>query len=102
MKQKLQILSSEVKEGVGKKSGQAYKMIVCQCVLTDIETGEIKVGELTMPKDHSEPLPGEYEAEFKIGIDYQTKKIGGILVSLKPLARPRPEAKPSIGGQSLA
>lgn len=97
MKQNLQILSSELKEGVGKKSGSAYKMTICQCVVTDGETGEIKVGELTLPKDHPTPAPGTYEAEFKIGVDYQTKKIGGVLVSLKPYTpRPAQPASPKL------
>lgn len=93
MKQNLQILSSENKSGIGKKTGSAYSMTICQCVVTDSETGEIKVGELTLPKDYATPAPGIYEAEFKIGIDYQTKKIGGVLVGLSPVSRP--ESKPS-------
>ncbi len=95
MKQNLQILSSELKAGIGKKTGAAYSMTICQCVVTDAETGEIKVGELTLPKDHETPVPGVYEAEFKIGIDYQTKKIGGLLVALKPLGRLAPSAQPN-------
>ena len=83
MKQNIQILSSELKAGIGKKTGAAYSMTICQCVVTDSESGEIKVGELTLPKGHVAPEPGLYEAEFKIGIDYQTKKIGGILVALR-------------------
>lgn len=93
MKQILQVLSSETKSGIGKKSGSAYSMTICQCVVTDSETGEIKVGELTLPKDQPVPVSGVYEATFKIGIDYQTKKIGGVLVSLLPI-KSRPEIKP--------
>lgn len=93
MKQNLQVLSAETKSGVGKKSQTAYSMVICQCVVTDSETGEIRVGELTMPKDAEAPAPGHYEAEFKIGVDYQTKKIGGVLVALRPLGS-RPENKP--------
>jgi hypothetical protein len=96
MKQKLTILSSELKAGIGKKTGSPYSMTICQCVVADSETGEIKVGELTLPKEHETPLPGDYEAEFKIGIDYQTKKIGGLLVALKPLGRPSPSAQPNL------
>lgn len=96
MKQNLQVLSAETKSGVGKKSGSAYSMIICQCVVTDSETGEIRVGELTMPKDAEAPAAGMYEAEFKIGVDYQTKKIGGVLVALRPLGS-RPESK-LLGG----
>ena len=94
MKQQLQVLSSEVKEGVGKKSGSPYKMTICQCVLTDTETGEIRVGELTLPKDMEAPA-GLYDAEFKIGVDYQTKKIGGVLIALHPVAKPE-ASKPAI------
>lgn len=94
MKQILQVLSAETKSGIGKKSNAAYSMIICQCVVTDAETGEIKVGELTMPKDAEAPAAGMYEAEFKIGIDYQTKKIGGVLVALRPM-NSRSENKPA-------
>ena len=94
MKQKLTILSSELKSGIGKKTGSAYSMTICQCIVADSDSGEIKVGELTLPKDHESPVPGDYEAEFKIGIDYQTKKIGGVLVALKSLGRSSP-AQPS-------
>lgn len=92
MKQVIEILSAKEKSGIGSKSQKAYSMIICQCIVTDADTGEINVGELTMPKDSSVPAPGKYEAEFKIGIDYQTKKIGGILVGLVPVSQSR---KPS-------
>lgn len=97
MKQNIQVLSAETKAGIGKKSGSAYSMVICQCVVTDSETGEIKVGELTMPKDHEIPVAGLYEAEFKVGIDYQTKKIGGLLVSLKPISKGFNSAPPPAG-----
>lgn len=100
MKQNLQVLSAEIKAGTGKKSGQPYSMIICQCVVTDAETGEIRVGELTMPKDAEAPVAGIYEAEFKIGVDYQTKKIGGVLVALRPLGS-RPESKPLASAPKL-
>lgn len=95
MKQILQILSTEEKSGIGKKSGTAYSMLISQCVVTDTDTGEIKVGELTLPKDHPKPDPGIYEAEFKIGIDYQTKKIGGVLVALRIQSRPEIKPRPA-------
>jgi len=84
MKQNLLILSAEVKEGIGKKSQQPYRMVICQCAVTDVETGELKVGELTLPKDMSVPVPGYYNAEFRVGVDYQSKKIAGVLVGLSP------------------
>lgn len=92
LSQVLQILSAETRSGVGKQSQKAYSMIVCQCVVTDTETGEIKVGELTMPKDAAAPAPGHYTATFKIGIDYRDKKIGGILQGLVPVSTAKPAA----------
>lgn len=86
LKQNIEILISHKKEGMG-KSGKPYSMIISQCIVRD-DVGDIQVGELTLPRDTPEPAPGHYEAEFKIGVDYQTKKIGGVLVGLKPLTRP--------------
>lgn len=84
MKQVLQILSAENKSGIGSKSQKAYSMNICQCIVRDASDDSIKVGELTMPKDSPLPAPGLYLAEFKIGVDYLTKKIGGVLVSITP------------------
>lgn len=84
MKQVLEILSAENKSGIGSKSQKAFSMNICQCVVRDASDGSVKVGELTMPKDSPLPAPGLYLAEFKIGVDYLTKKIGGILVSITP------------------
>ncbi len=103
MKQILQVLSATTKSGIGKKSQTAYSMTICQCVVTDAQTGEIQVGELTMPKDSEVPLPGYYEAEFKIGVGYQDKKIGGTLVGLTPVSAPRPASgKPAPNASTSA
>lgn len=82
MKARVQVLSSEVKQGVGKKSGQAYRMDVCQCV---VHGEKIEVGELVLPRDHPPVAPGMYEAEFVISVDYD-KRIAGRLVRLVPVA----------------
>lgn len=102
MSQVLQILSAETRSGVGKQSQKAYSMIVCQCVVTDTETGEIKVGELTMPKDAPAPLPGHYTATFKIGIDYRDKKIGGILQGLVPVPSGKSAAPATAAARQTA
>ncbi len=104
MKQVLQILSAVNKSGVGKKSKEAYSMNICQCVLTDTETGEIQVGELTMPKDSALPKPGYYIAEFKIGVGYADKKIGGVLVGIVPCnatGKPSADVPSSAKGAGL-
>lgn len=104
LKQVLEILSAKNKSDVGKKSGKPYSMNVCQCVVTDGETGDIQVGELAIFDEISKlPAPGLYEAEFKIGVDFQTKKIGGVLVGLTPYT-PNPNIasnKPAANVPSL-
>lgn len=79
-------------------------MNICQCVVRDPETGEIQVGELAIFEEAEKlPVPGHYEAEFKIGVDFQTKKIGGVLVGLTPHT-PNPNIvsnKPAVNAPSL-
>ncbi len=79
-------------------------MNICQCVVTDGETGEIQAGELAIFDEISKlPAPGLYEAEFKIGVDFQTKKIGGVLVGLTPYTPPPniPSNKPAANVPSM-
>lgn len=84
LKQVLEVLSSKNKSGIG-KGGNPYSMNICQCVLTDTESGDIQIGELVIFEEPEKaPKPGLYEAEFKIGVDFQSKKIGGVLVGLTP------------------
>jgi len=83
MKTRIQVLSTEVKSGIGKQSQKAYSMTICQCIVHGEKT---VVGELVLPKDHPEVKPGMYDAEFGIAIDQQTKRIGGVLLQLSPVA----------------
>jgi len=83
MKTRIQVLSTEVKSGIGKASQKAYSMTICQCV---IHGDKMLVGELVLPKDHPDVKPGMYDGEFGISIDQQTKRISGALVQLTPVA----------------
>lgn len=88
---RIQVLSLERKQGVGKKSGNAYDMTICQCI---VHGEEIKIGELVLPRDHAEIQPGMFDGEFGLAVDQQTKRIGGVLIKLTPVARPA-AAKPA-------
>lgn len=84
MKSRIQVLSTERKQGIGKKSGNAYDMVICQCVVHGAE-GKISIGELVLPRDHPEVKAGMYDGEFGLAVDQQTKRIGGVLVQLFPV-----------------
>lgn len=83
--QVIQILSHETKTGNAKASGKPYSMIICQAVVQDRKTGEVKVGELMMPKDAPAPAPGRYTAEFSVGVDYAKKQVVAMITALVPL-----------------
>lgn len=84
MKSRIQVLSLERKTGIGKKSGSAYDMTICQCVIHGAD-GNIKIGELVLPKDHPVIKPGMFDGEFGLAVDQQTKRIGGVLIQLSPV-----------------
>lgn len=89
MKSRIQVLSTERKQGIGKKSGNAYDMTICQCVVHG-EDGKIQVGELVLPKDHAEIKAGMFDGEFGLAVDQQTKRIGGVLLKLTPVVAAAP------------
>lgn len=88
MQKRLQILFAEEKSGKSKKSGNDYKMTVCQCILTGEKP---QVGELVLPKDHPLPVPGHYDATFELAVDYD-KRIGARVVALHPVVANSKEA----------
>lgn len=80
MKTRIQVLSIKEMSGIGKKSGQPYKMFICQCV---VHGENIVVGEMVLPKDHPHIEPGFFDAEFGVMVG-QDKRITGQLVQLYP------------------
>lgn len=94
MQATIQVLSQNEKSGVGKQSGNPYKMTICQCV---VHQDPIVVGELILPKDHP-PIttPGYFTADFGIVVG-QDKRIGGQLVKLTPISSDHKQAKGEAG-----
>src|SRR5512139_2955869 len=83
MKTKIQVLSVENRSGRS-KTGNDYNMNICQCVVHGVDDDgveKIQIGELVLPKNHAQVVPGMYEGEFGIYVG-QDKRIGGRLLQL--------------------
>jgi len=81
--QTLQVLSSERRSGTSKKSGNAYDMVVCQCVLVN-DGKPVAAGEFVLPKDHPEVKPGLYTPSLELSKSYDGK-IMGVVKGLSPV-----------------
>lgn len=95
MKSTIEVLSIEdTGDKVSAKTGKAYRIIKAHVILTT-DVGDRQVGILNMPKGMETPTPGVYEAEFGIGVDFQTRQVGGQLIGLRPVrgVSPSPAAK---------
>lgn len=75
MEQKVEVLQSDKKSGVGKKSGAAYAMEILQAVLHN-DDGSVAAGELMLPKDHPAVAKGFYRASLKLVKSFDGKLVG--------------------------
>ena len=83
----VQILKvNESREGVGARTGKAWKMQEAECILLDSEGAVFQVGVLDVPKDLIGVIvPGTYTATFSLAAHYQTRKIESRLTALTRL-----------------
>ena len=92
MSQFVQILVvNPLREGVGKASGNAYRMQDCECLLLS-ETGEVvEVGVLMLGKEQvGVTQPGTYAASFSLRADKSKdggRRIGAVLTGLRPVKK---------------
>ena len=101
MKARIQVLSVEHRSGRS-KTGSDYSLHICQCVVREIDADgveKIQVGELVLPKGHSEVRPGDYDGEFGIAVG-QDKRIGGRLIQLVPVVARSVAAAASVASAS--
>jgi hypothetical protein len=84
MQQRVQVLSSEKKEGVSKK-GNAYSMVVVSALVYNSDGTLAANGEMVLPKGHAEVKPGHYTATFKLGKGMDGR-VAAYLDSLTPSA----------------
>lgn len=91
MQLSIQVLRVSVREGVSRKTGNAYKMAEAQCVYSapNPETGEIEpsVGTLLLPRGQEDARPGNYLAGFTL----RTNREGRVEAVISKLA-PAPVA----------
>ncbi|CAN0639936.1 MULTISPECIES: cellulose synthase [Burkholderia cepacia complex] len=97
-KQKLTILSINVRNGVSQKSGRPYTIREAQCILEQSVDGasNIVVGVINLPESLADRTPGEYLAEFALaqGNGTDAGRLVPRIVSLLPYGNVRPQAKP--------
>lgn len=86
MQSVLEILTVQTKEGIGKKSGQAYKIMEAHCVLRNDDGSAAAVGVLTVPKSLEESAKvGLYRAGFALEAPTFGENQGKIVAALKSL-----------------
>ncbi len=100
-KQKLTILSINVRSGVSQKTQRPYTIREAQCILEQSVDGasNIVVGVINLPETLADRPAGEYLAEFSLaqGNGQDAGRLVPRIVSLVPYgnvrAQPKPDAK---------
>lgn len=86
MKTLIQIIYVKQLAGIGKKSQTAYDMRMAQVIAhVANKDGQIEplVGELVLPQDLKETMPGHYLVDFRLSVSQQ-KRIESVVNSLTP------------------
>lgn len=96
----IQVLKvNPLREGTSVKSGKKWQMQEAECILLDGDGAVTQVGVLDVPREMIGQVgPGTYLASFSLQAHYQTRKIGSVLVDLRPI----PKAAPSNGVKAPA
>ncbi|MFM0526302.1 cellulose synthase [Paraburkholderia strydomiana] len=96
-KQKLTILSINVRSGVSQKSGRPYTIREAQCILEQSTDGvsNIVVGVINLPEPLADRAPGEYLAEFALaqGNGTDSGRLVPRITSLIPYGNSRAQPK---------
>lgn len=83
----VEVLSVTPRSGFSKKNLKDYDMLFADCIVhkVDRDTGEVSllVGEMLVPQNFKDIVPGMYEVEFEVHIG-QDKKIGGRVADMQP------------------
>lgn len=85
MQKSLEILYVESRPYTSKKSGKSGVLSLAQCVIRE-EGGRTIVGELLLPEDLKNTLPGVYAAEFALDVDFE-KRVVSKVVKLTPFVK---------------
>ena len=89
------LVAQKPKEGVG-KNGKPYKFQEADCVMLDEDGVMLQVGLLDVPGDLIDKLkPGVYQAGYGMRVDYQSRKIKPVVMSLTPVRQKVADAAPA-------
>lgn len=88
----LQILKvNDIREGVGKQSGQPYRMQDAECIILDASGQPDEVGVLMLGKDQvGVTQPGTYVGSFALRADKSRegqRRIQAVLTGLQPVKK---------------
>lgn len=98
MKAHIQILHVAVNAGRSKKTGNDYDMRMAQCIVhaKDKEGNTVPlVGELLLPEQYKDTVPGDYEVDFEIAISQQ-KRVESRVSTIVPWVAPRVASAPQV------
>lgn len=84
MEYPVHVTSATLREGVAKRTGNAYKMVEIQGVL-DID-GESQIFRTILPQGSEVPTKGKHMAIFAPRVDSQTMQLGGGIIGLRAVA----------------
>lgn len=96
----IDILAINQSSGVSSKSGKAWEMFRAQCVISGPDSS-MKIGELLLPRDLKETIPGRYLAEFELDVSFDRLVIPRI-TALHPHNSGKPVAKPAEAAKATA
>ena len=103
MKNVIQILYVEKRAGRS-KNGNDYDMRLAQCVierLDDSGNPAPLIGELSLPQEYKDTLPGRYEVTFGIAVD-ANKRVGARVIEMVPMASGRQSPPPAAAAATAA
>ena len=89
------LVAQKPKEGVG-KNGKPYKFQEADCVMLDEDGVMLQVGVMRVPNDLIDKIkPGVYQPGFGIRVDFQSREIKPVLMSLTPVRQKVADAAPA-------
>lgn len=76
------LVAQKPSEGIG-KNGKPYKVQNADCVMLDEDGVMLQVGVMRVPNDLIDKIkPGVYQPGFGIRVDFQSREIKPVLMSL--------------------
>lgn len=91
------LVAQKPNEGMG-KNGKPFKFQNADCVMLDEDGVMLQVGVLRVPNDLVDKIrPGVYQPGYGVRVDFQSREIKPVLMSLTPV-RTQAAAAPAAKG----